>query len=190
MRVKSFALGCALCCIAPGVRAAEAQGTPPVAGAQETRPAADPKDVESIDAIIAALYDVISGPAGQARNWDRLRSLFIPGARLMPVRAPASAPASVVLLSVDDYIQRAGPSLERDGFFEREIGRRTETFGHIAHAFSAYDSKRTPTDALPFARGINSIQLFYDGSRWWVVSVYWDSERPGTPIPPQYIGKP
>jgi hypothetical protein len=171
--------------------AMHAQNATAAGAAQEAaRPAADPKDVESVDAIIAALYDVISGPAGQARDWDRMRSLFIPGARLMPVRAPANAPASTVLLSVDDYIQRSGPILERDGFFEREIGRRLETFGHIAHAFSAYDSKRTPDDAQPFARGINSIQLLYDGTRWWVVSVYWDSERPGTPIPAQYLRMP
>jgi len=186
-RIVLAAFACMLA--VPGMAAA--QGNPSAGAAQEAaRPAADPKDVESVDAIIAALYDVISGPAGQARNWDRMRSLFAPGARLMPVRAPSGTPASIVQLSVEDYITRAGPSLERDGFFEREIGRRLESFGHIAHAFSAYESKRTPEDAQPFARGINSIQLLHDGSRWWVVSVYWDSERPGTPIPPQYISRP
>lgn len=174
------------------------QAAPPAAAAEQ-RPPADPKDVESIDAIIAALYDVISGPAGQARNWDRMRSLFVPGARLMPVQvrpaaqgaaAAEASPARVAMLSVDDYIRLGGPLLERDGFFEREIGRRTETFGHIAHVFSAYDSKRTKDDAQPFARGINSIQLMHDGTRWWVVSIFWDSERPGQPIPPQYIATP
>ena len=159
----------------------------PCVSVAQTPPAADPKDVQSVDAIIGALYDVISGPAGEPRNWDRMRSLFAPGAQLVPVRVPPEAPASLVRLSVDDYITRVGPQLERNGFFEREIGRRLERFGHIAHAFSAYESKRTPDDAEPFARGINSIQLLHDGTRWWVVSVYWDSERPGSPIPPEYI---
>lgn len=173
--------------LAPG--ALRAQSTPPAVPAEE-RPPADPADVGSIDAIIAALYDVISGPAGAKRDWDRLRSLFIPGARLMPVRTPAGEAATAVLLSVDDYIRLAGPALERDGFFEREIGRRQDAFGHIAHVFSAYDSRRQPTDPEPFMRGINSIQLLNDGTRWWVVSVYWDSERPGRPIPPQYLAPP
>ena len=97
--------------------ALRAQATTPSAPAAATRPAADPKDVESIDAIIAALYDVISGPAGERRDWDRMRSLFVPGARLVPVRAPAGAPATPVFLDVEDYIQRSGPMLERDGFF-------------------------------------------------------------------------
>ena len=163
-----------------------------VAPAPSTAPArqvtADPKDVESIDAIIGALYEVISGPAGEKRNWDRMRSLFVPNARLIPVAVPRDSAARPVILSVEDYIQRSGPVLERDGFFEREIGRRTEVFGHIAHAFSTYESKRTEADPQPFMRGINSIQLLNDGRRWWVVNIYWDSERPGQPIPPQYIG--
>ena len=150
--------------------------------------AAEPKDVESVDAILAALYDVISGPAGEKRDWDRMRSLFVPGARLIPVGVPRDSAARTLVLSVEDYIQRSGPMLERNGFFEREIGRRTEVFGHIAHAFSTYESKRTEADAQPFMRGINSIQLLHDGSRWWVVTIYWDSERPGQPIPLQYIG--
>ncbi|HUF25806.1 MAG TPA: hypothetical protein VMM18_02395 [Gemmatimonadaceae bacterium] len=162
-------------------QAAAAGGAPTVA--------ARPADVESIDAIIAALYDVISGPAGQRRDWDRMRSLFVPGARLIPVRVPADGPATPVVVDVEGYIARSGPMLERDGFFEREIGRRSEVFGHIAHVFSTYDSKRTLDDPQPFMRGINSIQLLNDGTRWWIVTVFWDSERPGQPIPPQYIGQ-
>jgi hypothetical protein len=93
------------------------------------------------------------------------------------------------MLTVEEYIATAGASLERDGFFERELGRTTEEFGGILHAFSSYDSKRLPTDPEPFARGINSIQLRTDGTRWWVVTVLWDSERPDNPIPAKYLGK-
>jgi hypothetical protein len=152
------------------------------------RPAADPKDVASMDAIIAALYDVISGPAGQKRNWDRMRSLFIDGARLIPTGRPQGSSTAVArVLTVEDYIARSGPMLEQNGFFERELSRKVERFGNVAHAFSTYDSKRTAQDATPFARGINSIQLLYDGQRWWVVTIFWDSERPDNPIPAQYL---
>ena len=150
-------------------------------------PRANPADVASLDAIVAALYDVISGPAGQARDWNRFRSLFAPGARLIPTGHPANAPPATRVLTPDQYAERAGANLTRNGFFEREIGRSTDQFGAITQIFSAYESKRAPTDAAPFARGINSIQLFNDGTRWYVVTVFWDSERPGNPIPERYL---
>ena len=152
----------------------------------QSAPAARPDDVQSMNAVVASLYDVISGPAGQPRNWDRMRSLFVPGARLIPTSAnPAGASARV--LDVDGYIERVKPAFERDGFYEREIARKVDQFGNIAHVFSTYESRRKPDDPAPFARGINSIQLLKDGSRWWIVTVYWDAERPGNPIPPQYL---
>ena len=165
---------------------ARAQAAPAPAAAT---PAANPADVASVDAIIAALYDVISGPAGQARNWDRMRSLFIPGARLIPTGQRPDGTVGHRVLTVEDYIATSGPQLEKNGFFEREIGRKVEQFGSVTHAFSAYDSKRTAQDEKPFARGINSIQLWNDGKRWYVVTIFWDSERPNNPSPEKYLTK-
>ena len=160
-------------------------------GSQEKAnpPAARSDDVKSIDAIIAAVYDVISGPAGQKRDWDRMRSLFVPGARLIPAVASPNGGATARVLDVEGYIERSGPVLERNGFFEREIARKMDAFGNIAHIFSTYESKHAPTDAAPFARGINSFQLLKDGDRWWIVTIFWDSERPTNPIPSQYLPK-
>jgi DNA-binding beta-propeller fold protein YncE len=152
--------------------------------------AARPADVASIDAIIAALYDVISGPAGQKRDWDRFRSLFAPGARLIPTQRRFDSVQVMRTMTPDEYATTSGPGLEANGFFEREIGRTQDVFGGIAHVFSAYDSKRLPTDAQPFARGINSIQLINDGKRWWVVTVFWDPERPDNRIPDKYLRRP
>jgi hypothetical protein len=157
-------------------------------GQAASPPAANPADVTSVDAILAALYDVISGPAGQVRNWDRMRSLFAEGARLIPTGQRPDGTRTMLVWNVEEYISRAGPGLERNGFFEREIGRVTESFGQVTHAFSAYDSKRTLADPEPFARGINSIQLRHDGTRWWVVTIFWDSERADNPIPARYLG--
>jgi len=181
-----FALSSGMVAAPSAVALAQATATPPAA----TTPAAAPADVASVDAIIAALYDVISGPAGQARNWDRMRSLFIPGARLIPTGKNAQdGSVRHRVLTVEDYITQSGPMLEKNGFFEREIGRKTETFGNVTHVFSAYDSKRTAQDAQPFARGINSIQLLNDGKRWYVVTIFWDSERPNNQIPAKYLEK-
>src|SRR3954451_7984395 len=155
-------------------------------------PEANPADVESIDAIIKAAYEVISGPAGQARDWDRERSLFWPGARLIPMSRGASSAAAGAelapqLLDVDGYIDRSASFLEQTGFFEQEVARRTEQFGNIAHVWSTYESRHTLEDAQPFMRGINSIQLFFDGRRWWIVSIYWQHESAGHPLPLKYL---
>jgi hypothetical protein len=151
---------------------------------------ADPKDVASADAIVAALYDVISGPAGQARNWDRFRSLFIAGARLIPTGVGPDGKSRIRTMTPDEYATATGARLEQSGFFEKEVARTGETFGSITHAFSTYESRHSASDEKPFARGINSIQLYNDGTRWWVVTVYWDSERAGNPIPQVYLQKP
>jgi hypothetical protein len=143
--------------------------------------------VASVDAIIAALYASISGGAGEKRDWNRFRSLFVPNARLIPARVRPDGGADAAMLSADDYVTRAAPGLEQNGFFEREIARRTETYGAVTHVFSTYESRRQLSDAKPFARGINSIQLLKDGPRYWVVTVFWDSERPGNEIPGKYL---
>jgi hypothetical protein len=146
------------------------------------------EDVRSVDAIVDALYDVISGPAGKTRDWDRMRSLFVPGARLIPTRPKADSPgAEARVLTVDEYIERSGPVLEKSGFFEKEISRKTESFGNIVQLFSTYASRRALDDKEPFARGINGIQLLKDDDRYWIVTVYWDAERPASPIPERYL---
>lgn len=169
-----------------------AQASPAPSSAQI--PAARPADVASVDAIIAALYDVISGPAGQARDWNRFRSLFAPGARLIPIRRrvarttdPNFRSTVVDTLTPEEFIEASSRFMQTNGFFEREIARRTERFGSLTHVFSTYESRRAREDATPFARGINSIQLFDDGDRWWVVTIYWESEREGNPIPREYL---
>jgi hypothetical protein len=148
---------------------------------------ARPADVASIDAILLALYDTISGPAGP-RDWDRLRSLFLPGARLIPCRRPPGGSLSEAkVYSVDEFIKLVEAGTKDQGFFEREICRKSDRFGAAAHVFSTYESRRAATDAKPYVRGINSIQLFFDGKRWWVATIFWDSERPDQAIPQEYL---
>ena len=103
--------------------------------------------------------------------------------RLIPTGKRPDGAGVLRVWTPEEYIANAGPSLERDGFFEREIGRKLERYGNVVHLMSAYDSKRTLSDPKPFARGVNSFQLFFDGTRWWVVTIYWEAETPGNPIP-------
>jgi hypothetical protein len=147
------------------------------------------EDISSINAIITAVYDVISGPAGQKRNWDRMRTLFIPEAHIIAIGKRANGELTKRVMTVEEYINNSGPFLEKEGFFEKEIGRKTEEYGNIVHLFSTYESRRTPTDEKPFMRGINSFQLWNDGKRWWVVNIFWQSEGKDNPIPEKYVGK-
>ncbi len=156
------------------------------AQAAPAAPVAIPADVATINSIVAALYDVISGPAGK-RDWNRFRPLFISGARLIPTGSHPTGEVSSRVLTVEDYVQRAGPRLETEGFFEREVSRRLERFGNIAHVFSTYESRHAKEDAKPFQRGINSIQLMNDGKRWWIVTIFWQGEDEKNPLPPEYL---
>lgn len=133
-------------------------------------------DVSSLDGIIYALYEVLSGPAGQQRDWERYRTLFAEGARLMPVVAAAGRKPHARQLTLEDYIRRVEPIFAIEDFWERETSRQTETFGRVAHVLSRYESLHDP-NGPPFEHGANSMQLFYDDSRWWVVSVMWNTSR-------------
>lgn len=148
-------------------------------------------DVDSIDAIISASYQTISGSAGEKRDWARLRSLFAPGARLIPlnkqpgVRTPdGPAPES---LDVEGFIARVSDHFDKNGFFETEVARRTEQYDQIAHAFSSYESRYKADDPEPFMRGINSFQLFHDSRRWWILTIFWQQENLQNPIPDKYL---
>jgi hypothetical protein len=166
--------------------ALEAKPQTPAPSPVQAIPAATPADVATMDSTIAALYDVISGPAG-TRNWDRFRSLFIPGARLIPTGANQKGDVGARVLTVEDYIQRAGARFEKDGFYERQVSYRVERFGNIAHVFSTYESRHAKDDPKPFIRGINSIQLMNDGKRWWVVTIFWQGEDEKNPLPAEYL---
>lgn len=158
-------------------------GSPAMA---QTTPAADPADVGSIDAIVEALYASISGPAGAPRDWDRLRSLFLPEAKMIPVVRGPEGGLVARFVTVEEYIERSGPRLVEVGFREGEIARVAEEFGNIAHVFSTYEGFREGQEA-PLVRGINSIQLFNDGERWWVANIYWQAEGPENPLPARYL---
>lgn len=145
------------------------------------------EDVASVDAIIAALYDVISGPAGEKRDWDRMKSLFISEGRLIPSFKKPDGKIGYLWWSIQEYIDQAGAGLEKNGFFEVEVARKQENYGTVVHLFSTYESRRNADDEKPFARGINSIQLMYDSERWWIVNVFWRGESPDNKIPQAYL---
>jgi hypothetical protein len=149
-------------------------------------PPARPADVAGIDALVSAYYESVSGAAGEARDWDRFRSLFIPEARM--IVAQSSGPGMpCAVLTPEQFIQMNSTYFERGGYHERDIHRRTERFGNVAHVFSTYESRRRISDAVPYSRGVNSMQLVNDGERWWIATVLWDFERPDNQLEAEHL---
>ena len=149
-------------------------------------------DVASVDALMAALYDVIGGPAGKPRDWDRFRSLFLPEGRRGVFRHPPidqlkSIPEDVVFLTPQDYIDRDAPFFKTEGFFERGVANRVEEFGNLVSVWSTYESRHAADDPKPFVRGINSLQIVKAQGRYWIASIIWDDERSGVTLPEKYL---
>ena len=143
------------------------------------------EDVKSVDHIIAALYDVISGDPGTPRNWDRFRNLFIPEARLIPTLKNKEGKIGYRIITPDEYVELFSTRITT-GFFERELHRKTERYGAIVHTFSTYETKEKKEGPVT-NRGINSIQLFFDGDRYYVTNIFWSAESMGFPLPDKYL---
>jgi len=189
MRLKSatllIAAPLAFALAAPAFAQSHDTPAPPSHPVVTTVPPAKDADVQTIDGIIAAIYDVISGPPGQARDFNRMRSLFVPGARMMPVGGKSKDAIGIRLMTVNDYVASSGPLLLEKGFHEKELARKVEQFGNIAHVFTTYEAKIEKDNVT--MRGINSLQLMNDGKRWWIVSLMWQAESPELQLPAQYL---
>lgn len=152
-------------------------GTPgTVIAAQPATTGVSQADAAAIGAALDGVYAVISGPAGQARDWAKMRTLFTPDARLTAIGAKGLQGGTV-----EDYIARSGPFLIKSGFTERELARRVEVFGDLAHAWSSYEG--TGDGGKLKVRGINSFQLVRQNGRWLVQSIFWQHEGPARPLP-------
>jgi hypothetical protein len=169
----------------PAAQPSPAAPKPSAPGTSAPISTARPGDVDSIDHIVAAVYDVISGPAGP-RDWDRFRSLYYPGARMIPSRRDDKGTITARVSSPDEYATRAQDYFSKESFFENSVVNRVEVWDHIAHVWSTYESRHAKGEK-PFARGINSFQLFNDGSRWWILTIYWEQEDAAHPLPEKYL---
>ncbi|UCC78012.1 MAG: hypothetical protein JSW37_06505 [Anaerolineales bacterium] len=146
-------------------------------------------DTQSIEAVINALYEAISHEPGKLPDWQRMKPLFIDGARIIPPSLEGEPPQ---VMTFQEFVERVSESVHKageadKGFHERELGNHNEVFGNVAHVWSTYESRYTAEDPEPFSRGVNSFQLLYHSGRWWVVTILWDIERPDHPIPERYL---
>lgn len=149
--------------------------------------AVDPKDVASIDSIIKAFYEAISGPAGQPRQWGRDKTLYIPGVQFVSM-SEQNGKIGMRIRDHQQFVDSSNAGLVRDGFYETELGRTERRFGNTAHVMSSYEVRTKPEGPV-LSRGVNSLHLVFDGTRWWITHAIWDDERPNNPIPPELLPK-
>lgn len=133
-------------------------------------------DYASPEALIDAFYEVVSGPAGQEPDWARERSLYLPGALLVRATRISGETPPKAVMTVEEFIANSRAYLLANDFYERETERTVRRFGALCHVMSSYETSRDPEGTEHIARGVNSLQLYNDGDRWWIVSSVWDVE--------------
>jgi hypothetical protein len=153
-----------------------------------TIPEQEPKvaDVTSIDGMIKAWYDIVTGPKGQPRPWGRDHTLYNSETRFLSVGRGPKGKLHATLYDHQGYVNAVDKGLTERGFYETEIHRVTQRFGNTVHVYSTYESREVANGPVT-ARGINSIELFHDGTRWWIMYAQWQEETPNQPIPKEYL---
>lgn len=142
------------------------------------------KDIQSIDGIIKAYYELVSGPKGAPRQTERDKSLHHPNALIVYTGENKEGKPYAKAMTLDEF--HSDTKTYEKGFYESECHRKVEKFGNIAHVWSTYET-RFEENGEVMRRGINSIQLYNDGKRWWIMSWMFDGERDDNPIPNSYI---
>ena len=147
---------------------------------------ANPQDVSTIDGIVKAFYEVISGGKSVPRQWSRDKTLYTPDVRFVAMSAE-NGKIRADVMNHYRYVNNSNDFFVAEGFVEREINRVTRRFGNLAHVFSTYEW--FTEDKKLTGRGVNSIELFWDGKRWWISAVTWDEERKDNAIPKEFLPK-
>ena len=142
----------------------------------------------TLDELVEAIDAAVSGPGNQDRTC--FRGLFAPDARLIPIRIAPDGTATPRILSVQDWIDLVAKRGEAV-FYERQVKVSAETWDHMAHLWSTYETRTTPDGKPPegkvIDRGINSIQAIFDGKQWHIVQIVWQAQTPANPVPEKYL---
>lgn len=147
---------------------------------------ADPSDWTSPQTIVHALYTTISADAGEARDWDRFRALFLDGARLS-IAVNASVASGIMSMDVEETITQTDAGYAATGFHELPLVTKVEQHGLMASVTSSFEVRLRREDAAPLMRGLNHFQLLNDGERWWIASNVGVLETEDSPLPTEFV---
>jgi hypothetical protein len=188
MKIPIVTLFLIFCCLTRLCAQDQPASSRPDLSSHPDWPKANQTDVATIESTVRAFYDTISAAAGGKLDRDRLRSLFLPAGRIVVVRpASSSRAADVRILSPEEYAAISDSQTVSQGFFDRNLANQIERFGVMGHIYSTYESRSERDSPKPVARGIKSFELLNSDNRWYIVQVYFDSERPENPIPDRYL---
>jgi hypothetical protein len=152
----------------------------PSVGKLEIVESSPPGEEACINALIRALYEVISFDEGGEPNWERMSSLFSKHARITRI-----TPDGTDYFDVQGFQAMAKEALDLGlytQFHEVEVRRDERRFGGLAHVLSAYETRQSRDAKEPFARGVNSLQLILEAGGWKVLSLFWDEENTSSPL--------
>jgi len=148
------------------------------------------EDLSTVDGLIHSLYDAISGPAGQNRNWNVFRNLFAENARMYIAVKDKDSNYSLKIITPEEYAERNKTRFPDIGFNEDELYRITNTYGAGTQIFSTYESHFTNKNGeQEIIKGVNNIQLYFDGERYFIVSIFWDADAKNIEVPDRYLPK-
>ena len=137
-----------------------------------------PESVKSIEAIVKAPLEIISGEKGEIRDWEAFRNLFTATATFSFVQHDTLGNSRYRSFSLEEFVRIGRRGYEGNGFLEYELSKTVDEYNGIAHVFQSYYAKGQKEE-----KGINSYQLMYDGNRWWITSLIWVSNENGVPLP-------
>jgi len=166
----------------------KSDGQKAVAHVQISRKEARAEDVTSIDGVIKAYYEVVSGPAGQPRDWGRDATLYIPGIRFVVFNKDQNRNTAAQSMSHQEFVDASDATMVDKGFYEREIHRITHRAGDVAHVLSTAENSSSPNGAAQ-GRSIDSLELFWDGKRWWIATAnVWEAGA-AEALPTEFLPK-
>ena len=188
MNKRMTIASCALVLGCPAVPRVAVADTPQKAHVEVPRIAARPSDVGTVESIVKADYECISGGVGVPRQWARDFTLYDPNARSFTPSRDDKGVLTVWSPTQQEYADEADAHFVKEGFVEHELAHKIYRFGNVATVFSSYEGKMSTTGAT-YSRGVNIYQLYYDGKRWWISSVSWDGASYVNDIPAELLPK-
>ena len=147
------------------------------------------KSVQTIDKTIKTLYSILSAEADEIHNWELFLYLFHPEGKMIQYANNIDGLLEITFMSPKEYVNTIGKYLDERSFYEKEIYKKIDTYGSLAHVLSTYQSYRSKFDKKPYFTGLNSFQLVYQHRRWWIINNFWTREAIAEPFPKEFLQK-
>ncbi len=144
----------------------------------------DSNAVKSIDSIVKEVLKIISGEKGKKRNWNDFRKLFLPTAYFIVLNNNDSTPRPIDTSTLEQFIGSMNDDYYNNGYLEFEISKIVNEYNGIANVFQTFYGKDSENRE---EKGINSYQLVYFNSRWWIANILWTGDNNGVKVPKKYL---